>query len=392
MRLLKKLTAVTLAVLMPIFMTGCWNNRPINTLGLVTGLGVDLGDSGGYDVTVQVVLPSKIGNTTQSGSQPAGGSSATMQVTASGTTVFEAIRNLIPMLSKKAYFAHIQLLVIGEPAARAGLEDIWDFFERDNEVSRTMRVIVAKGATAKSVLNKQPHTEQIGAVEITDSLENSIASGRNVKIEAFKVSELLSHPITGIVLGTIQPGSGDSLEDEKVEGAAVIKHGKLAGYLDDDETRGYLFAQDQIQSTILSIANPAQPNRKMALEVIQSSGTVTAEMKNGKPALGILIKAAGNIGGEQGSADLTSPAEVQTVEKEAEKLICQNVEDAVSVSQKTYDCDIFNFNSLLYKKYYRQFIKIKGNWDQVYSGAAVDVTAEFRLDRPGLINRPAFGG
>ena len=390
MRLLKKLTIILLAVLMPLGMTGCWNNRPINTLGIVTGLGVDLGDAGGYDVTVQVVLPSKIGSAGQSGSQPSAGSSATIQVTANGPTVFEAVRNLIPMLSKKAYFSHIQLLVIGESAARAGLENIWDFFERDNEISRTMRIIVAKDATAKSVLEKQPHTNQIGAAEITETLESSSASGRNVRIEAFEVSELLSQPLTGIVLGAIQPGSGDSLENDKVEGAAVVKQGKLLGFLDNDETRGYLFAQNRISSTILSIANPAQSGRKVALEVIRSSGTITAEMKNGKPVLGIHIKTIGNIGDEEGSADLTKPAEVQAVEKGAEKLIRQNVEAAVSASQQTYGCDIFDFNTRLYKKDYRDFLKIKGNWSQVYSGAAVDVTAEFHLDRPGIINRPAF--
>ncbi|MDR3644187.1 MAG: Ger(x)C family spore germination protein, partial [Clostridia bacterium] len=315
--MLKK-TACVILILMTALLAGCWNNRDITELAIVTGLGVDKAADGNIEFTAQIISAAKSGGS-QSSSGSAQGSGSTVTVSAEGATVFDAARNLIPKLSQKAFYSHVQLLAVGEAAAKGGLDKIWDFFERDHEMNRAARLIVVKGGTAKSVLEANADIDQIGAVEIADTM-GSTAYGKNVDSVAYDLTELLSQPLAGMVSGVIDPCGAVTLKDMKVEGGAVFKHAKLIGYLDDDQTRGYLFAQSLIKSTILTIANPEEAGDLVSLEVISSNGKLTARLEGGKPILGIEIEAMGNIGEEQGSADLTDENDIEILEKEAQTL------------------------------------------------------------------------
>jgi spore germination protein KC len=378
-----------LLIFMTLLLEGCWNNRDITDLGIVTALGIDKAADGNIEITFQIISPSSHGGSQSGSTSSQIGSSSTIEISSEGADIFDAARNIIPKLSKKAYYSQIQLLVISNEMAEEGLDKMWDFFERDHEVSRLFRVIVVKSGTAKSVLEATALANPIGAVEISDSIDNQ-AFGKSVKIQAFKVSELLSEPLTGLVTGVIDPGGSNKLTDMKVEGGAVFKNAKLAGFLDNDETRGYLFASDQIQSTILTIANPAEQGNLVSIEVAGSSSDLTAELINGKPKLGVEITAYGNIGDEQGSADLTELDDVKKLESESEALISKNIRDMLNTSQKTLDSDILNFNDLLYKHNYQDFEKIKGDWNKFYRDADISIHVQFTIKRSGIITKPAY--
>lgn len=382
-----KKTVCVILILMTLLLEGCWNNRNITDLGIITALGIDKASNGNFELTFQIISPSSQGGS-QSGSSQSG-SSSTIEVSSEGTTMFDAARNIIPKLSKKAYYSQIQLLVISDEVAKDGLDKIWDFFERDHEISRLFRVIVVKNGTAKSIIEATAPADPIGAVEISDSIDNT-ALGKNVKIQAFKVSELLSEPLTGLVTGVIDPDGSNKLTDMKVDGGAVFKNGKLAGFLDDDETRGYLFASNQIKSTILTIANPEEAGDLVSVEVISSSGKLTANLINGKPKLGVEIAAYGNIGDEQGGANLTDLDDVKKLESECETLIADDIRNMTNESQKKLDSDILNYNDMLYKYHYNDFEKLKGNWNTIYSNTDIDINVQFTIRRSGIITKPAY--
>lgn len=216
-----KKTVCVILTLMLLFLVGCGNNRDINSLAIVIAMGFDKAADGNIEFTIQVIGPSKQGSSQSGSGSSEGGSSSVVNVTSEGPTSFEAVRNLIPKLSKKAFFSQIQLLVISEDVAKEGLDKIWDLFERDNEINRQFRVIVVKGGTAKSVLEATANIDQLGGVEISETIDNE-AYGKNIKIQGFEASELLSQPMTGLVTGVIDPNGANELTDMKVEGGAVL--------------------------------------------------------------------------------------------------------------------------------------------------------------------------
>jgi spore germination protein KC len=387
--MIKKTVCVFLTLVL-LLLAGCGNNRNFNSLAIVTAIGLDKVEGGNIKFTIQIIGQSKQSKSQMGSASSAGGSSTAINVSAEGATTFEAARNIIPKLSRKAYFAHLLLLVISEEMAKEGLDKIWDFFERDHEINRQFKVIVVKGGTAKSVIEATADIQQLGGVEISETIGND-AYGKNINIQGYEVSELLSEPMTGMVTGVIDPARASKLTDMKVEGGAVFKNARLVGYLDGDETRGYLFASNQIKSTILTIENPKETGKLVSIEVIASNGKLTAVLKNGEPKLGIEITAYGNIGDEQGSADLTNLDDVQKLESETEARITREIRDMLKKSQKMFGSDILSFNDLLYKHHYKDFEKIKYNWDKLYRDTDIDIRVRFTVKRSGIITKPAYG-
>jgi spore germination protein KC len=387
--MLKKTACVILA-LMTLLLGGCWDNREITDLEIVTGIGIDKTPDGAIEITAQIISPSKsVGSQSGSGSSQSS-SGSTVDITAEGDTVSDAVFNLAAKAGRNMYLMHTQLMVIGEAAAEDGLENIWDYIERDHEVGRMMWVMIAKNGTAKSVLDASPDVENINAVQITNTFVKTVNFGKTAGIQAFKVSELLSEPKTGIVTSVIEPDGLTCLKDMKVQGAAVLVHSKLAGYLDTDETRGYLFAANQMNGTILNIANPEQKGKLVSIEVVTSNAKLQAEINNGKPILGIEINAQGNLTEEEGGEDLTDEKDIKDLTSESEALISQNIRLAVMKSQKVFDCDIFDFNGLLYKYHYSDFEKIADNWNELYKNADIKISVLFQLEKPGMIMKPAY--
>lgn len=90
-RELRRLPWLFLVISLMLPLTGCWDIRYLDKLGVVIALGVDDDPSGKflYEVTVQVVLPQNA--TTGDGG---GDGSPVMTLTEKGDTMFEAIRKL----------------------------------------------------------------------------------------------------------------------------------------------------------------------------------------------------------------------------------------------------------------------------------------------------------
>lgn len=389
MKVLKQTVCLTLIVLFAVPLAGCWNNRPITQLAIVVGMGFDKAADGRILMSAEIMLPGKLGM--QAGSANGGtNENASAIVTAEGDTGFDAARNLLARLNNKAYFAHVQLVVFGSELAKDGLDLVWDFMERDNEFSRTMKVLVVKGGTANSIFEAKGMLDKLNAVEIVSTLASNAAYGKCVSLPSFKISEMLSEPNTGIVTGLIDTLGNSSLDKMVIQGGAVFKRGKLDGYLDPDATRGYLFATGQIQSTILVVPNPEQKGKLLALEVVNSTGETNANMQNGRPVLSIQVHTTGNIGEEQGNGNLIDPKNIQTIENEAAQLIEKNIRSALYASQYRLRSDIFGFNQKLYKTQTAAYKKISGSWEEAYQNAACTVDVQFHLDRSGLIKEPAI--
>ena len=81
--------------------------------------------------------------------------------------------NLIP------YYEHLQVIIISEDVARSGVEDILDFFVRDQEMRRRVKLFVTPGQ-AKSILDVKPRTEDFSAMYLAHIPMNSTKNSRMV--------------------------------------------------------------------------------------------------------------------------------------------------------------------------------------------------------------------
>ncbi|MGZ6507300.1 MAG: Ger(x)C family spore germination protein, partial [Tumebacillaceae bacterium] len=160
----RKATLLLILLMMVLLLSGCWNRRELNDLGIVVGLGIDKqGDR--YLLTAQLVNPTEIVSTKGGGSNlPV----TTFQTT--GRSVFEAVRRMTTISPRKLWGSHLRVCVLGEDFAREGVSKALDLLSREHELRSDFYLIVAKGTRAENVLKVLTPLEKIPSTSLFSKL------------------------------------------------------------------------------------------------------------------------------------------------------------------------------------------------------------------------------
>ncbi|MDT3698028.1 MAG: Ger(x)C family spore germination protein [Thermincola sp.] len=379
-----RLTAICLIVILSA--TGCWNRRELNTLAVVMGVGIDKGeDQGQVQLTAQIVKPGEL-KTHQAGSG-GGGGKAYINIENTGETVFSTIRGFTHKFNQKLYFQHNQILIFSRDIAQEGVEKSIDFFLRDQETRLTVFVLVAKNK-AGEILDVQPQLQKIPAIDITNMLESQTATSQTslVRMNQF-VSRLISKT-TAPIAPLIEISGANNEKRAYVSGTAVFKKDKLAGQLNDAETRGLLWVLGEVKSGIIDVDCPGG-NGKASLEIIRAESKVTPEIKDGKIHITVKIKEEGSLGSQSCSADFTLPTAIEALEKRKVAAIRNEVMAALEKARKL-NTDIFGFGDTVHQRYPMLWKEYETRWDEIFPHIEIELSIEAKIRRIGRINKPAY--
>jgi len=375
---------VFLLLIFPLLLTGCWNNRDLTEINIVAGIGLDRTEDGKVLLTVQIVEPAAIQNTS-SGRGKGGGAQPKPVFVESfeGETVFETIRGILSIVDKRLFFSTTQVLILGERLLQDGMIEVLDFFQRENDIDYGMNILVAKGVAPGEILEIENDMDSISAVYIRETAENTVSRGTVKKTTLIDL-------IKDIESGGRQPAIGQITKagDRKVrtEGVAVIKDGRLAGWLDPYETRGYLFAIGEVKSAIVNI--PADRG-KIAMEIIRSKGKVNVRFENGKPSmLTIKVVVEANVAGYEGRGRLDSQDDLSILKETLGNEIKKEIIRALEKAQKEYSSDIFGFGSYVHKYHPQYWKKVKKDWNDIFSRLPADIQVNAKIMRTGIIKSP----
>lgn len=378
-----RLTAICLIVILSA--TGCWNRRELNTLAVVMGVGIDKGeDQGQVQLTAQIVKPGEL-KTHQAGG--GGGGKAYINIENTGDTVFSTIRGFTHKFNQKLYFQHNQILIFSRDIAQEGVEKSIDFFLRDQETRLTVFVLVAKNK-AGEILDVQPQLHNIPAIDIADMLESQTATSQTslVRMNQF-VSRLISKT-TAPIAPLIEISGANNEKRAYVSGTAVFKKDKLAGQLNDAETRGLLWVLGEVKSGIIDVDCPGG-NGKASLEIIRAESKVTPEIKDGKIHITVKIKEEGSLGSQSCSADFTLPTAIEALEKRKVAAIRNEVMAALEKARKL-NTDIFGFGDTVHQRYPMLWKEYETRWDEIFPHIEIELSIEAKIRRIGRINKPAY--
>lgn len=371
-------------ILVSFLLSGCWNNRDLTELSICSAIGIDRMEDGRIMLTAQIVKPSAA---RASGKEGGGGEDKPfVTVSYTADTVFGALRGMLSKVNKKIFYSSSQVVVIGEEAARSGIIDYIDFLRRDHESQYKSDVVIAKGVSAKEIIEQEYDLSKVPGLFIVDTLRNTSSRAMAKRTMLIEMMKVLVSDDKQLSLGTITK-SGDTTS---TEGLAVFLESRLVGWLDKFETRGYLFIADELKSTILEIPNPDNPAKLIAIELIDSKSKLGLEWsKDGKPVFTVDIKPRGNIGEIHDGLKLENQEIVKKMQEECNKKIKKEVLSALEKCRKEYKSDIFGFGSLIYKNnpgYWRQ---IKNNWSREgLSKAGIRVNVDTEIRKSGLSINP----
>lgn len=369
-------------------LSGCWSKRELNELALVAALGIDLVDDE-YVISAQVIDPSQV-----SSKQSASGQAPVVTYHAQGKTVFEAIRKILASSPRKLYFAHLQLVVIGEELALNGLRDTVDFLGRDQEIRNDFTVIVSQQATAKDVLNVLTPIEKIPANKMLNSLKvMQDAWGSTLEVDIEDLVTKLGVNDQYFVLSAIEVLGDKSLgidqtNVERIEtpvmlkftGLAIFKEDKLLGYLDEYDSKSLNYLNNHIKSTIEIISCPSKG--ELSTEITQSKAKTKGVIIDGKPTIQINMNVVQNVAEVNCDIDLTTLKKIDWINNQTEEHIQKNVEQVLNTLQENYQADVLGFGEAIHRADPTLWEKIKDDWQTIYP--EVEVNVKVNVNTQGL--------
>lgn len=380
-----------------VFLTGCWNQRELNDIAMVSSIGVDKGpDDDNYLFTFQIVIPRQI-----SSAQGGGGGEQPPVTTISqkGETLFEAIRLASQKTTKQLFFPHSQLFIFSEDVAKDGLKDFWDFFERDHAMRPLTTLLIAKGIKAKTVLNtltpldKLPSNSLLKEMRVTE--ENSAF---NIAVDVDETIQSISlegkEPLIGGInlIGNPQEAQRDNIKQVEpkaivaADGIALFRGGKLQGWLKDNQARGLLWVLGKIKSTLIKV-NCRNKEDTISIEIVRSKASIRPQIKNGKPKIQVMLKSEANIGETKCFVDFTNPNELVWIQEKVEKQIEKEVNSAIRIAKK-HQVDPFGFGASIHQSHPKQWRKLRKDWNRNFAEIEMEIKSDVFIRKSGLRNKP----
>jgi spore germination protein KC len=401
----RKWSVLLLMMAMTILLSSCWSKKELTDLAIVSAVGIDKTKDGKYHITLQIINPGNVAG----GMQGGGGGTQSPPITiysASGDNLVEASRRASGRISRRLYYAHANLVVIGEKLAReSGLNPLIDVLDRDPEFRTTATMVIANDSTAADFVQTLTPVDKIPANKVMKTLEFTERKwGENVKVSVQDVMTGLESPGGGTIVGGFRLAGNhkqarmlENLQESAPEatlrasGIAVFKQGKLVDWLYGKPARGTVWLLDKIQGTDINIDWEGK-KEAIAYQAIRQKTSVSAQVKNGKPHISVHTRVEGDIGDMEVPVDITNPKVITKIEQSLRKEIKKELKKAIERAQKN-KTDIIGFGEVVHRTRPNQFKKLKMEWNDVYFPKLdVDITVETYVRRAGLRNKSFLSG
>lgn len=375
-----------------LILSGCWNSRELDDLGIAVAIGIDKNDDDLYQISVQVINPSEIATDAPTTRPPVS------TYTTTGETLFEAFRMLAKKSPRKIYFSQLRLAVFGNKIAEEGIMPVLDFFYRDHEFRTSFYAMVAKNASAESMLSIITPYEKIPANKVMSSLETTEknwAATKGVSIDKL-ISAIKSKGESPVLSGIVligEEGIGTNISNVEnvdaptkleIDYLGIFKNDKLIGWLTEEESRGLNFVTGNVNSTIITI--PCD-DEKLSVEILRSQASMKSKIKGGKPVVTIDIETEGNVGEVECKIDLSKPESLDKLNKKVDQAIKEMIEASIKRAKES-GSDIFGFGNVVHRDNPKYFKKAEKDWDSQFKELEVEIKVKTKLRRKGTVTQP----
>ncbi|NIK79404.1 spore germination protein KC [Paenibacillus castaneae] len=383
-----------------LFLSGCWDLRYLDKLGVVLAMGIDEDLSGKQklQLTVQVVLTQNVAALSKGGG---GGESPVTTYTDTGDTIFEAIRKMSAKTSRRLFFSHTQMLLISEGMSRKGIYPLLDLIERNPDIRTNISVAVTRGSTAKELLQVKTQMEAIPVIQILDMIEiNQESYGMNYPVY---VKDLIKTAGRGLMQASVPTVrmEGDKAKSNTSDNTstipagaipalttmAVFRDGKLVEFLKPKESRGLSWLQGKVKNTVVKLACP-ESEGYLIVEVSNAHNRTTVRNVKGMPVVDITLSLIGNL------QEITCPGIDVADEKAMDRIgmmtseaVKQEAEAVINILQKKAKTDALGWAKEIYIHQPSLWRRIVPNWETEFPKVKHEIKCTTKINGSGIRSR-----
>lgn len=374
-----------LILLLPL-LSGCYNYRELNDLGITTAVSIDYKDNNFY-VIAEVINPIKQQDASSSNNSPF------VNYNSSSSSLQDAFRKVVLESPRQLYAAQLEIIVLSEEVVNNHLEEVLEYFARDPESRTEIKIIVAKTEDSTKAITLQTLLTSLSSSNIINSLDlQSKVLGMSYPVTLNELLNMYIDPYLEVVLPSMTLYGNYEIGDEKenittsspkaivkIDGSTITKDNKILGYLDLEESKILNLINGKLKETIIKMNYYDgyiifEPNRiKVSREL---------DIKNN--IIKINISGYSKTKEIQSNINLKDPKEVEKLNKALNMELEKKITDTFNSIREKYGTDVFGFQELYYRTNYKYFKENCTNWyEDIYPKIKLEVKANVRLYEKG---------
>ncbi|KZL92404.1 Ger(x)C family spore germination protein [Clostridium magnum] len=372
-------TAVILIVIFSFLQTGCWNAREINELAFVLSIGIDKAEDG-FKVTAQIASPETYSKT-PSGTAAIEKEKPFWMVSSTGKTIFEAIRNMASISSRRIFWSHIKVIIIGEQLARSNTLEIFDFFSRNPEL-RLRTLVAVTPEEAGKVLEVVPKMDKDPAIYLEKIIENRNLTGKSYGIMLKDFLEDYLDPNVGPVTSRIILDKSKLEPALKTSGAYVFDGDKLTAPLKEETTRGLLWIRNKMNDSIMVVDCPYDDS-PTTLEIKKAKSSFKSYLDNEAPHFTINLNVEAVLTEQSCLTDFNDKQKLGELEKALESDIRKDIESTIAMA-KDLQVDFLGLSRIMHRQHRSEWNQISSNWNKLFRNTEVTVAVKVDINHVSL--------
>lgn len=407
---------IGLVVIMVCFLGGCYNYEELNSIAIISAIGIDYQD-GEFKVSYQIVNSNN--TSTNTGYEQAN----VVVYDYPAKSLEESAREASLLTSKRLYASHARVVVISEEVARNYLTEVMDFIYRNPDIRNEFYMVMTNGNSPSDVLKVITPLVNISGEDIANSLINSNEiMGIN---ESIMFSDLLNkylNPRWDVVMPSIEiinskdnngknignisdsdkvSNNGDGKDIDKsekdTEGEStenlkksdydanilistmgVFRGSEFLGFLTEEESISYNFITGNLNKTLVEYE--CDDNKFVVLDIIKIKSGMDV-LKGGK--ISVKIGGRASIAETHCKMDLRDERVIERINKRLNERIEEMVVKSFYSIRDKYNSDIFGIEDMYYKKMNGYYKTVRGDWDEYFRNIEIEVKSDVNLFSKG---------
>jgi len=220
-----------------LLMTGCYDYRELNSLAIVTGMGIDLVDEE-FQITLEILEPMK-------GSGEAEMSMAPKLLEGRGKTISDALNNIHKTIPKELFLSNLEILILNKTLLEQE-KDFYNFFILNTKEAINPVLVLSENATD---IFKTSIEKKESITSLRNTIQNSSQeTGETTLLTLMDFFQKTFEPVTELLLPMVQ------LEEDvlKIQEHFLIKNGKLLSSLTEEDVRSYHLVKGSLRNALLT--------------------------------------------------------------------------------------------------------------------------------------------
>lgn len=379
---MKKTLCIMLAFFNIFILSGCWNYREIDRLAIIGGLAIDKDDiENKYKITVEVY-----GTETGKGSE---GSIKSELYESEGKSIFDAIRNLIIVTGRRAYWSHCKVVIINGSIAEKDISPMLDWLYRDAELRRDVKILLSLKDKAEDILKTDSALENTVSYHLYAMIEAQSGVNKFPNVELWEVVDHINTENKSMLVPTVEVEKDKDRKIASIKGSGILKNGKLIGMLSPDETNYALWLQGKIKNGIFVITHNEKKDCYTTYETFGFKRIV--EVSNNK---GLSIKV--NIKCDVGIAEITSGIDFKEkrnyLADKAQNVMKDRLTMVLKKMQGQYQSDVFELGQKVKIQNKKLWKNMKDNWDEEFANVPIEINVDVKIRGSATVSKPVKEG